>query len=721
VIKSIKLLLLSLFCNSLFAGINDYIYPSQGASYSNYGTLGLIQMPSARFHDEGTLAFNWVKSEPYVRGSILAYPFEWMEASYQYTDINNTFYSDVQSFSGNQTYKDKGFDIKLRLLKESLYLPSIAIGARDVAGTNIFEAEYITASKLLGNIDITLGLGWGTLSYNKLYNPLAYISDQFEVRTTNTDTQGGEVSLEKIFSGPVGVFGGIEYFIPNFYGARVKLEYDSTDYTKEGFPFGRDSFIFSFKPVKQSNSRFNFGIVYPFNDSLSFNASFIKGNTLSFGMALRGSWGPKNPVIPKNDPVKKVPNSKIVQEITKIENEYLYRAALLYLRENNIFLQNADVENNQLKVTYSQSKYPTTLMAAGRASNVLDQISPDSINSFKLVHLNANMALSSITVSRDAFSRNKDFNLYKVASKSIEVEPAKFYKNDYEYNPRNDFPRIFWKLAPTVRSQIGGPDGFYFGDLRLALNSEILFSKNISLVTQLSAGIYNNFDQLKLKSDSVLPHVRTDIVEYLKNTRSFGVKRAQLNMFNNPLPNIYTKISAGILEEMFGGIGGEALYRNFSSNYAIGIELWKVKQRDYRIPFRFRNYETTTGFLNFYYQEPNSKITLLVKGGRFLAEDSGFNFDFSRRFSSGLRIGAFFSLTDISEGEFGEGSFDKGFYFHIPLNIFSQEYTKAMSGFGLRPLTRDGAAILNHAYNLYGVTEPGQRLNIERDWDDLYN
>ena len=719
-IKNINITVFLILCIPLHAGINDYIYPHQDPSYSNYGTLGLIQMPSARFHEEGTLAFNWIKSEPYVRGSILAYPFEWMEASYQYTDINNTLYSDVQSFSGNQTYKDKGFDIKIRLVKESQFLPSIAIGARDIAGTNIFEAEYIAASKLIGNFDFTVGLGWGVLSQDKFYNPLAYIADEFEVRTTNTDTQGGEVSLGKIFSGSVGIFAGVEYYLPNLYGARLKLEYDSTDYTKEGFPFGRDSFIFSFKPVKQSDSRFNFGIVYPMNDSISFNASFIKGNTVSFGVALKGSWGPKDPVIPKNDPAQRVPNSEVVKEITGREDEYLYRAALLYLRENNIFLQNAAVDNDQLTVAYSQSKYPSTIMAVGRASNVLDEITPEHIKSFKLVHLNANMALSSVTVSRDAYVRNKDFNLYQVASQSIEIESAKFIKDDYKYNPRNDFPRAFWKLAPTIRSQIGGPDGFYFGDLRLAFNAEILFSKNIALVSQLSAGIYDNFDELKLKSDSILPHVRTDIVDYLKNTRSFGVKRAQLNMFNNPIPNVYTKLSAGILEEMFGGIGGEVLYRNFDSNYAIGMELWKVKQRDFRIPFRFRSYETTTGFVNFYYTEPVSKITLLVKGGRFLAEDSGFNFDFSRRFASGLRIGAFFSLTDISEAEFGEGSFDKGFYFHIPLNIFSPQHTKAMSGFGLRPLTRDGAAILNHAYNLYGVTEPGQGLNLERDWSDLY-
>jgi hypothetical protein len=43
-----------------------------------------------------------------------------------------------------------------------------------------------------------------------------------------------------------------------------------------------------------------------------------------------------------------------------------------------------------------------------------------------------------------------------------------------------------------------------------------------------------------------------------------------------------------------------------------------------------------------------------------------------------------------------------------------------MTGFGLRPLVRDGAAILNHGYHLYGVSDDAQRYNIKKDWDEIY-
>ena len=42
--------------------------------------LLLVQNPTARFQDAGTLAFSWSHREPYLNGSPLL-PFEWLEAS----------------------------------------------------------------------------------------------------------------------------------------------------------------------------------------------------------------------------------------------------------------------------------------------------------------------------------------------------------------------------------------------------------------------------------------------------------------------------------------------------------------------------------------------------------------------------------------------------------------------------------------------------------------
>ena len=81
-----------------------------------------------------------------------------------------------------------------------------------------------------------------------------------------------------------------------------------------------------------------------------------------------------------------------------------------------------------------------------------------------------------------------------------------------------------------------------------------------------------------------------------------------------------------------------------------------------------------------------------------------------------MTLGIFATKTDISKQEFGEGSFDKGFYFHMPIEIFYDQYSRGVTGFGLRPVTRDGGQFMYHGFNLWSVTDQSQVNNLIRDW-----
>ena len=91
----------------------------------------------------------------------------------------------------------------------------------------------------------------------------------------------------------------------------------------------------------------------------------------------------------------------------------------------------------------------------------------------------------------------------------------------------------------------------------------------------------------------------------------------------------------------------------------------------------------------------------------------------SRGFKTGFRLGIFASATTLSAEEFGEGSFDKGFYFSIPLDVFYPRYTKGNIAFGLHPLTKDGAAMLNYHNTLYGMLGDTNRHSLVNAWQDL--
>ena len=155
--------------------------------------------------------------------------------------------------------------------------------------------------------------------------------------------------------------------------------------------------------------------------------------------------------------------------------------------------------------------------------------------------------------------------------------------------------------------------------------------------------------------------------------------------------------TAGILEEMFSGYGFEYLYYKNSNNYAYGFELFEVKKRDYQMRFKNLDYKTLTGSINFYYRNYGAiPFDMKVSYGKYLAGDEGVTFELSRSSKNGTKFGIFATFTDVSAEQFGEGSFDKGIFFNIPIYGNFINYT-------WKPLTKDPGAKLNRKNSLYDL------------------
>ena len=85
-----------------------------------------------------------------------------------------------------------------------------------------------------------------------------------------------------------------------------------------------------------------------------------------------------------------------------------------------------------------------------------------------------------------------------------------------------------------------------------------------------------------------------------------------------------------------------------------------------------------------------------ISYGEYLAGDVGSTIDLSRSFRNGVKFGVFASFTDVTSKQYGEGSFDKGIYFNIP--IFGN-----FINYSWRPLTKDPGAKLTRKNNLYDL------------------
>ncbi|MDA8673825.1 YjbH domain-containing protein [Gammaproteobacteria bacterium] len=682
-----------------------------GSSYNSFGQVGLIQTPSADSKIEGSISLTLNKNDIWKFGTLSVSPFDWLEASYFYYRP-----SDLR-WEGNNVaghYLDKGFNVKFKYKPKNNNRPNLAIGLDDFAGTGFFTREYIVATQDLRDIKVTAGLGWGKfVGKNSFDNPLSFLSDKFNSRpsTSSNYNRGGTPSYDKWFRGNVALFGGLEYFVPNQNGLSIKLEYDSFNYLDFSAQNRSDS---SFD-LRKKDSNINIGLSYPFNKFLTIDAAFIKGNTFNLSFTIGTNFNEQSSSKPKFNPSLNIKENK---EHSKIA---FYESILLNLNDNNLFLQTASLKENQLDVSISTSQHRNAIRSASYVASIAQKVASKhelDINQINISHINAGIELNNIKyIANHINNDNLPIELLIRNTTLDSGDPRGFMKD--EFKPNINFPVIFSSVNPTLVTHIGNPEKFFFGGINLQHISEIQFSRNLLLSTEINARVYDDFENTISGAESVMEHVRTDVVEYLKED-DVVISRMQLDYIWSPGKDTYAKLSGGIYETMFAGYGIETLYKPFRKNYSLGFELFHVKQRSFDQRFSFQDYSTVTGHFNFGYSLPLG-IESNISFGRYLAKDDGFTFDLSRRTRSGFKAGIYFTRTNVSAETFGEGSFDKGFYFQIPMDLFSTGYSGNYSTFKLSPLTRDGGAKLIHDKDLKGLIYNSTYRELSQQWRGLLN
>ncbi len=670
---------------------------------SDFGGVGLLQMPSARMNPEGEFSFFISNVYPYTRAGVAVQPYPWVEALFRYTSVSNRLYGP--DIAGDQDYKDKSFDVKFQLLEESYYLPQIAVGFRDVGGTGLYSGEYIAASKQYGDFDFTLGMGWGYLgSRGGVNNPLAYLSDRFEGRGARTG-QGGEFSVGNYFSGEgAAIFAGVEYYA-KWAPLIFKAEFDGNDYQNEPLDNNQSSSI----PV-------NLGVVYRLNEEFDVSVAWERGEELMLGITLHTNFGQgkEQPKLLDPEPVKLMRN--INSKPRGLSPESLIRELHLNagFRADELYLS-----ERELIVVGEQERYRKSAKGLGRASRILANEVPVDVDWFTFVGTEKGEALDQLTINRSEFEnllKNEGASLGDVWLSTEQVAPAPLSEAPI-YKREPDAFR-YW-FGPGFTQSIGGPDGFILYEVSAQASSEYYFSPNTWLSGGIGAAVISNFDKFKYTAPSKLPRVRTNIKEYL-TTSDVRMGNLQLNHFEKLEEDWFALGYAGYLEGMFGGVGAELLYSPYGEDWAVGADLNFVRQRDFDMAFGYRDYSVLTGHGTLYYQLPWLPGTLIQASvGRYLAKDLGVTFDLSRSFDNGVNFGVWATFTDVSSEQFGEGSFDKGFYITLPLDLFFVQSTKRITRLNWSFLTRDGGQKLSKRYHLYKMVQRGDHEALKRNFTSL--
>jgi len=675
------------------------------------GPTGLIIMPDARFDPDGTLRFGMASSAPYFNLTATATLLPWLETNLAVTRINGVpgFSTSRGGFgAGYGAYKDKSSGLKIRLIAEDGWWPSVAVGAQDPFGTSLFERQFAAATRTFGDAQFTLGYGHGQIE---------------------------------------GTFGGVRYSPSWLSNWSFVAEYDASDYAS--YPFAEATGVAGRTRGMSGAIEYRLGWM---SAALS-NQRGVAGINASLAIPLeRSEWIPK---VAEPEPyVKVIPRPTLAQwEQDASYKKRMYEALFRQdFKDVRIHME----PNARLALTLTNSRISQMSRAVGRAARTALLLAPLDASEIRVTYTTNGLPVATYEFS-DLRKLNRYFNGLLPRSELAEsvairyADPSSYSQKDQAdlmaaleeptqanilYGNDGNFISFksqgtdlnVFQIRPSLSAYLNGPEVFQFTlgllttyDRELA--ERLFFSSGVNYV------LYENISEAIGANNSTLPHVRSDIAEYSKGPR-LRLDHLLLNRVYQLSERTYARLSAGWFEQMYGGVGGQWLYVERGTPWAFDVTVEAVKQREFEGGFGFRDYQTVTALAAMHYKLPYQS-TFTVRTGRFLARDFGGRFEIKRRFRIGMELGAWYSVTNVVDTGIGtEGNYrDKGIFVSIPFEALLPADTRATTGFSLAPWTRDVGQMVNSPVDLYQMLEKPLMLDMHNsdglvrlgDVEDDYN
>ena len=509
--------------------------------------------------------------------------------------------------------------------------------------------------------------------------------------------------------------GGVEWQVNDKLG--LKAEYSADAYTAESVD----------RAVFERKSRLNFGAEYQASDRIRLGAYYLYGS--EFGLNMQVQLNPKQPISPMRltpaEPIAPRPSRKSQPQAWTTSwasnpsaSTVLRDGLIPAMQAEGLTLTQLKVSARSAEVRFTNDRYGATSVAIGRAARVMARTLPPSVETFRIVPVVHNLAQSAVVMRRSSlerleFSPDSTQSLLAVTD-FVEAGPV------LPGAVRNEtlYPDFSWTLSPYIATSYFDPDEPVRVDGGLELEATFKPAPGWTIAGQIRHRLAGNIGDSVRESDSVLPRVRTDGLRFAQAADTV-LQNLYVSKQWKPSENIYARVSAGYFERMFGGVSAEVLWKPVTSRLALGVEANYAKQRDFDGRLGFQDYSVATGHVSAYY-EFGDGYQGQVDVGRYLAGDVGATVTLSREFANGWRVGGFFTLTDVSSEEFGEGSFDKGINLTIPVSWFIGTPGKRTISRTVRPIQRDGGARLIVPGRLYDQVRSGHKRGLIEQWSGVW-
>lgn len=389
------------------------------------------------------------------------------------------------------------------------------------------------------------------------------------------------------------------------------------------------------------------------------------------------------------------------------------------LGQSGLVVEGVSIDPLEVTVFLRNKRYFVRAQGLGRAARIIANRLPPSVEVITLVSLERGLEVSRVSLLR------KDLELSARLTNSVgelwhsaRVEGPDPAAPAPEFRPVGLYPDIGYTIKPKTRQSVFDPDRPFLFQLYAAFGVRAQLTPGLSLRGELGINIFQNFTDSNRGAGSNLPHVRSDVLRYLQEGKN-NLENLQVDYMRNLGPDWYGRVSIGYFEQMYGGVSGEVLYAPYGQRWTIGADLNQVWKRNFNQRLGLQDYEVLTGHISVNYELPRPRMLVTIRGGRYLAKDIGTTFEVTRIFDSGARLGGFFTLTDVSAAEFGEGSFDKGITLSLPLDLFLTNHSRRVSAVTLRPLFRDGGQMVNVNTRLYPMISKYSLGALDKGWSQL--
>ena len=705
--------------------------PMIGTVTSRHGLPGIIDTPTAEAMPDATLGavLSWTELGESTGLSFQVLPR--VSAVLRYGKFDSTEQS-------RGYVRDRSFDIRVLLLDEAenSWRPSVAVGLQDAIGTGFYAAEYVVATKTVTpRLRVSAGLGWGRLANS------GGIGSPFGDRPGPDEGEGGTLNSDQWFKGEVAPFLGLSW------KATEKLtllaEYSGDNYACETGDVDNCARSAWLSDKDELKNNLNLGLSWQAGRNYQVGA-YVLGGT-HFGIQASMMLNPRQSPYPSG--LEKGPAPVRLRAAPSADPDGwsgvwasdptaqpAIQAALGdALAKEGQTLESMVLTANRAEIRIRNNRYMQQAEAVGRAARLMTRALPPSVETLVVTSVEKGMPTSSVTMRRADVERLENTEAGQIANAAVltdaDPRPAGLVQSP------GIAPRFEWSLKPYLTTGLFDPDEPFRYEVGGAVSASYTITPGLTIKGTLRQRVFGNAEQeapgdltvdeyLAMTDEEIIAdnngvyRVRSDSRMYTGNDKP-RIPDLTLNWNARPTPAVYTRLTVGLLENMYGGVSAEALWKPVNSPLALGAEINRVKKRDYRDNFEFLDYEVTTGHVSAYYEFGGGFVGQLDVG-QYLAGDKGATVTLTREFANGWSVGGYATKTDLSAEEFGEGSFDKGITIKAPLAWATGTPSKRTVGGTLSSLNRDGGQRVKVDGRLYDTIRDSHATKMYDGWGKFW-